>query len=142
MPFPKSHFQEVGLPVELSLKLTVTGGQPDVGVAEIPALSWAKVAVCESASKVNSSNCSLILRKVFIKVFNSIITGTRTATIYKLIFCYFILFRLIFFISAKQKICLLAPVARLARLEKTFSHPDTLYCLFGSFTQYIQIVFI
>jgi hypothetical protein len=34
VPFPRSHFQEVGAPVERSEKFTTTGAHPESGVAE------------------------------------------------------------------------------------------------------------
>jgi hypothetical protein len=42
VPFPRSHCQLVGLPVDRSVKFTRRGAQPDIGVAEKFAASWAR----------------------------------------------------------------------------------------------------
>ena len=42
VPFPRSHFQLVGFPVELSVKFTSKGAQPDSGVAEKSAINCAR----------------------------------------------------------------------------------------------------
>ena len=43
VPFPRSHLQEVGLPVERSEKFTTTGAHPVNGVAEKFAAGCAKL---------------------------------------------------------------------------------------------------
>jgi len=49
-PFPKSQFQEVGLPVDKSWNETINGEQPDLGVAE----KFATGEVCPKPIMVNS----------------------------------------------------------------------------------------
>ena len=41
-PLPRTHFHVVGLPVDLSEKLTVNGAQPVIGVAVKSAISCAE----------------------------------------------------------------------------------------------------
>ncbi len=61
VPFPRSHFQLVGLPVERSVKFTSKGEHPESGVAEKFA------AGCENTLLVHKSN-KITLRSLFIKL--------------------------------------------------------------------------
>jgi hypothetical protein len=58
VPFPRSHFQLVGLPVERSVKFTSKGEHPESGVAEKFA------AGCENNLPVHRSN-RIILKSLF-----------------------------------------------------------------------------
>jgi len=63
VPFPRSHFQEVGLPADLSVKRTSNGLQPLVGVAIKSALSWACVKVKLTSDTINKN---VVFKAIFV----------------------------------------------------------------------------
>jgi hypothetical protein len=59
VPFPRSHFQFVGLPVDRSVKFTRKGAQPDIGVAEKFAVSCALEINAWESKIINRSHLQI-----------------------------------------------------------------------------------